>query len=558
MASIVVLGPTLGPGMVFHYDLVWSPWTVISDQALGGGGSAPRAVPSDAVAVLLGAIVTPPVAQKIMLLGVLILAGVGAAVLVHQVRPSASAWCACATAVLAIWNPFVAERLLIGHWTVLLGYAVLPWAIRAVLRGASRRRGEHKLHEQRPSPVHPLAWVTLAAVGGANAWVIVAPVVVVLMLLSRWPWRSVLLGVVHALAVSAVWAVPSVAQSTRGDLAGVAAFAARPDGAPGGLVGTLLGGGGIWNTAAIPTERGVPILAAAFTLTFIAGVVSLCLGESRQERWPVVLIAVGLVLLVVLSSSSQTRSLWLRLAEVPGMALLRDSHKLLALWVALGAVGAGVMVDRLSHRRALLMPSVALAALVGPAAMPSLAWGAMGELSATRAPADLAEAARAVDGVDADVALLPWGQYRRYAWNDATVSLSVIPRLVTQRLVYDDSLPLQSGRIAGEDPVAASISAALDTGASPWTALASHDVRYAIIEKDAGLPVPEPPSGARLLWSGVHADVIDLTPDRHGRASARSRWTVAGATVTLGAVLILLVTVVTQPLRRPRKRSTVW
>ena len=30
-----------------------------------------------------------------------------------------------------VWSPFVAERLVIGHWPVLVGYAVLPWVVRA-------------------------------------------------------------------------------------------------------------------------------------------------------------------------------------------------------------------------------------------------------------------------------------------------------------------------------------------------------------------------------------------------------------------------------------------
>ena len=28
-----------------------------------------------------------------------------------------------------VWNALVVERLLIGHWPVLLGYAVLPWVL---------------------------------------------------------------------------------------------------------------------------------------------------------------------------------------------------------------------------------------------------------------------------------------------------------------------------------------------------------------------------------------------------------------------------------------------
>ena len=37
-------------------------------------------------------------------------------------------------ATLAIWNPYVAERLLQGHWSLLVGYGCLPWVAAAVLR----------------------------------------------------------------------------------------------------------------------------------------------------------------------------------------------------------------------------------------------------------------------------------------------------------------------------------------------------------------------------------------------------------------------------------------
>jgi len=31
------------------------------------------------------------------------------------------------------WNPYVAERLIIGQWALLIGYAGLPWVLRAGL-----------------------------------------------------------------------------------------------------------------------------------------------------------------------------------------------------------------------------------------------------------------------------------------------------------------------------------------------------------------------------------------------------------------------------------------
>ncbi len=44
----------------------------------------------------------------------------------------------CVAATVAIWNPYVAERLLQGHWSLLVGYGCLPWVATTVLtlRGA--------------------------------------------------------------------------------------------------------------------------------------------------------------------------------------------------------------------------------------------------------------------------------------------------------------------------------------------------------------------------------------------------------------------------------------
>ena len=43
-------------------------------------------------------------------------------------------------ATVAIWNPYVAERLLQGHWSLLVGYGCLPWVAYAMRPVAHRRR----------------------------------------------------------------------------------------------------------------------------------------------------------------------------------------------------------------------------------------------------------------------------------------------------------------------------------------------------------------------------------------------------------------------------------
>ena len=36
------------------------------------------------------------------------------------------------------WNPYLAERLVMGQWALLLGYAGLPWVLRVLCAGPVR------------------------------------------------------------------------------------------------------------------------------------------------------------------------------------------------------------------------------------------------------------------------------------------------------------------------------------------------------------------------------------------------------------------------------------
>ena len=77
---------------------------------------------------------------KVLLIVGLWLAGWGAARLAAVVVPEAGLAGEFVAATLAIWNPYVAERLLQGHWSLLVGYGCLPWVAAAVLRLRDGRR----------------------------------------------------------------------------------------------------------------------------------------------------------------------------------------------------------------------------------------------------------------------------------------------------------------------------------------------------------------------------------------------------------------------------------
>lgn len=542
-AAVVVLGPALRPGVVLAYDLAWSPDARLTPFATGVDTPAPRAVPSDAVAWLTGLLLTPAVAQKLVLVGVLVLAGLGAAALVRLVRPASGHLGAGAAVLAAVWNPFVAERLVIGQWTVLLGYAALPWAARAALR----------VRAEQGTVTALCGWALLASAGGANSLVLVGPPVALLLLLPR-PARRPLLGWLATVAGgAAAWAVPALSGGVDSDPAGFEVFAARSDG-PLGLLASLAGGGAFWNPASYPPERGVAVLAAAAAVVTTAGVLAVAhlVRQTRASHAAGVLVLVGAALVGLLvataSGAPGLADAWSRLADVPGGALLRDSQKVIALWVVLGAVGVGLLVDRLVRLGgAALVPAVGLS-VVAPLLLPSLAWGERGRLEAVAVPPDLRRAASVLSDAPAgEVGLLPWRQYRRYTWNEGRVSLSLVPRMVDQRVLYDDSLPLSSGRIAGESARSASVTRAIDGGTDPWDAVVTLGVRYVVVEKASGLETPEPPRGAgRVLADTAHVVVVEVgqrsgtpgsTADPGGRTGSTVGWGVTLATLAAWLVL---------------------
>lgn len=128
LCAVLILGPALAPGFVLSYDMVFVPDLGFSDRTLGLDGSVPCAVPNDAVVAALSTFLPGWVIQKLILVAVFVIVGAGVGVL------STSRRMAVVAAVVACWNPWLAQRLEIGHWGFLLGYAVLPWALWAAVR----------------------------------------------------------------------------------------------------------------------------------------------------------------------------------------------------------------------------------------------------------------------------------------------------------------------------------------------------------------------------------------------------------------------------------------
>ena len=291
--ALAVVGPALLPGFVLSYDLVFTPRQDLLPASLGVGSGLPRAVPQDAVVAVLEMVVPGMVLEKVVLLAIPLLAGFG----ILRLLPSTAAGLVAAT--LAVANPFLAQRLVIGHWGFLLAYALLPWAL--VLARRLRASGD---------PWDGVRLLLVIAAGSLtpSGSLLLAAVAVPPVLLPRSAY-TLRAGVMLVLAVVATWLpwlLPALLHpaATGADAEGTRIFSLRAD-APGGLVATALSGGGIWNSEVVLASRGtaltwvVLILVVALAAWGARDLVRI-LGRGVAAWWTLV---AGLGLLAALASA---------------------------------------------------------------------------------------------------------------------------------------------------------------------------------------------------------------------------------------------------------------
>ena len=482
--GLLALGPGIAPGYLLSYDMVFVPDPSFTATTFGLTGTLPRAVPSDAVVALLAQVLPADLVQKLVLLLIFALACSGAAALLAE-RPFVARLVA---GVCFCWNPFVGERLIIGQWALLLGYAGLPWVVCALTR---------------PGPVSwrsagRLAVALLpAAIGGFAPMCLSALVVLPGAALAAGQSGRQRLGRVMAAAavlgaLSMPWLIPSVTRTVHTSGSGVAAFAARAD-TPFGSFGSLLMLGGTWNSQTVPYGYGgaESWLWLAVAGSALAGFVLLGRG-----RWPG--LGVGAACGLVIASADITgvgadilRGL---IAAWPGFAVFRDGQQFvgplaLAEATGLGLAAAWLLGLHWPERWRDIRWLAAVLVLVAPVVLlPGLAWGAAGRLRSVQYPADWLAARRLIDKDPAAgrVLLLPWAAYRRFGWNDGEAVLDPWPRLVNRDVIWNDAVTVGRITVPAESPAARELTGPITTSAGPLTGvLLAAGVRYVIV--DAGL-----------------------------------------------------------------------
>lgn len=494
--AMALLWPLVSPGFVLVRDMVFTPAPPFSAADWGISTALPRAVPSDAIAGAISAVVGGQLAQRLVLVFIVCFAGLGSGMLARRVvcaafdeisPGSAIAALASATAALGyVWNPYLVERLLLGQWAVLLGFAALPWVVLTAADLGDSTRSDRGV-------ARFMLTICVASCGGAPAWLLVAPSVVLACVTrpgATWSrGRSVAISGVVLACTAVWWLVPALVRpgGVSADRLGSRVFSLRSDTVL-GLVLSAVTGGGVWNRDAVPVGRGS--VAAGLTALLLAALgVSGWLAVRRADRRVMMPLAGAAALGLSLAFVSATTPGEHLTGVMPGGAILRDSTRLLAPWVLAVSLGIAVTVARIA--RLGWRPLAVLAALVPVAALPGAALRLGGGLHAVQFPHDYGVVASAVnaDRASGAVLVLPADGYRSYRWNGSTPVRQPLTRWVGRPVVISDDLTVVSGgeplTVTGEDRYAADVLAGLRNATSPTdvpAVLARFGIRFVVVD----------------------------------------------------------------------------
>lgn len=469
--AVVIFVPLLtNRGIALLGEMVFVPDQPLKGAWLGLDGGTTAAVPADFLVSLLTTFLPGDLVQKAALLTIVIVAGAGAAVSHLGLAPRLAA------ATLYVWNPFVFERLAVGDWTLLGGYAVLPWIVWAARRTTTGSVGE---------------WAPIVAFIALAGWLnplggLLALLLGVILLAGRSA-----MGALAVLLAGIVVNLPSIVPALlrRGgatvDPASVEAYALSTDGGL-GVFGNIATLGGIWDPAAAAAGRDQALVVVIAIILTAAALVGAAMLARRADGGVVaglaVFAAIGVVI-ALLGAFDGTRGVLESLAEsVPGGALLADGHAWLAPLALLLAVGIGGLVKEVAGR-APGMGAVAAAgavAVVAPIALlPSLAIGLDGRLENVNYPGEWWKVRLAIQALSPDPAgilVVPFEPVREFGFNDSRPSADPATRYFPGNVIIDDSRVVDGVAVAGTDPTVEEIRAALRRGRDLGTVLAENGI----------------------------------------------------------------------------------
>jgi hypothetical protein len=500
--SLAIMLPLLKPGFVLTLDMVFTPHIRMPGDVMS----------SYLFYVLLhwlNAIVPSDVLQKIILLAIPYLSGWGMYRLLqhaHEDRLGGSSvnWGAYVGGFLYAVNPFVYSRFMAGQFAVLLGYSLLPFAVRSLL-----------ILVRKPSLRGSVAlgiWLTVIGVVSIHTLGSIAILCITALLLVGWRYRHQrgrLVRVLKSLGLSlglmavlsSYWLVPlalghgATAQAVNGFTAGdQRAFETLG----GGLVGRLanvLRLQGFWaeghNLFRLPQAHmlGWGIIVLLLWSLVVIGIRS---SWRRHERFIVVLLAasagVGVLLAIDVANTILGRIL-------PFFSGFREPQKFVVLvalaYAFFAGQGVNALFGRYGHSEQWARQSaVLIVALLLPALLtPTMFWGFGGQLRARQYPPAWTAMNNRLDQDNSsyNVLFLPWHLYMYYDFVGRIIA-SPSTSYFDKPMIASNQMELKGASPTSTDARKTLLSNVLLPQASKGTRLGTQlaplHIKYILLDKD--------------------------------------------------------------------------
>ncbi len=394
--ALLILGPLLRPGYVLTLDMVFTP-------RLRLAAVTDNTYLFSALLRLFNVVLPGDVIQRLILAGTFVAAGSGMHLLARRLAIAEIG--AYVAGVLYVLNPFTYDRLMAGQYEVLLGYALLPWAVHSLLAFLERPAG--------CSAALLAVWSMAISIVSIHTFGMVVLLAAIGSVLGLWRYRQQtgyrqlllrygLIATALVTIVSAYWLLPlvlgkgsaaaAVARFGAGDRE---AFATVGSGIVGRL-GNIIRLQGFWaETHGLYTlpqagDRAWGLLALLMRAIIGCGAARLW-RRGNGQRFAASLLGISSIAAIFLAAGALDG--WLA-AHVPLFAGYREPEKFVAIVALTFAVctgaGTAAIVRYCQKQRWRWAPSVAagLLLLVPIVCTPTMLWGAQGQLAAVSYPAD--------------------------------------------------------------------------------------------------------------------------------------------------------------------------
>ena len=411
-------------------------------------------------------------------------------------------------------NPFVFDRLYAGQLGLLLGYAVLPFAVTALVDAAQE---PHRMGRA-------ACWAAATVMMSEHfAWILMPVTAAIALTRPRRVRASLRLGAaaLGAAVISAYLLVsPLLAgASPAGALAQLSVYRTRADPRVGLLV-NVAGLYGFFRPG--PTEpknlySGWPAVFAALMLIVAVGYVAV-LRDAAHRRDGLALLAGGVAgYFLALGNQGPTGRLFQFAYEhVPGFVMMREPDKFAVLVALAYAYGFGHGIAWLmtrSRRQVARIAPAALAMALPLAYTPNLLGGLGGQVKGSELPSSWSVAARMAGR--ATVLFLPWHEYFPTPFTDGRMIANPAAFAFTGTVLTSQN-PGSGYAFSTEDPEHAFLDRLLGPPVDrqrACAALAGLGVRYVALAKVADwrdfARVADAP-GMRLVYSSPSLDLFSV------------------------------------------------